>query len=581
MQLARLLNGLDTRSLGGKLQQIRAALALERRAGKEAILAAYLSVAPYGGNLEGLRAGSLAWLGKEPGRLSAAESALLVALPQAPESRRPDRHPEAARRARDSVLTRALALGLIDSATESAARLEPVPARRRPLPLLAPHLTERLARAHPEPGPLRLTVDATLQARLESLAGERAVALDPGVSVAIVVADHRSGEVLASVGSAGVRDPARDGFVDMTRAPRSPGSTLKPLIYGLAFELGLAHPESLIEDRPTAFAGYAPANFDRTFQGTVTVRRALALSLNVPAVRLLDAVGPARLVARMRRAGAAPVLADSSPPGLAIGLGGVGTTLTDLVRIYGAIARGGRAMILQELRDVAPPLDPQPQERVLEEGAAWHLGSILREAPTPAYGAPEQIAFKTGTSYGYRDAWALGWGGRHVVGVWVGRPDGAAVPGLIGIEAAAPILVDVFARLGPAVPLPPVPPGVLVARNSELPPTLRQARVRGSDAAPTIPGPEIAFPPDGARLVLAGDGVDALTLKVRNGVPPFTWLADGAPIVREPFARTAAWTPAGPGFAVLAVLDGRGRASRVRIYLDWSGDSTTQPAERP
>jgi penicillin-binding protein 1C len=381
--------------------------------------------------------------------------------------------------------------------------------------------------------------------------------------------DHRTGEVLASVGSAGLLDSARDGFVDMTRAPRSPGSTLKPLIYGLAFELGIAHPESLIEDRPTAFAGYAPTNFDRTFQGTVTVRRALALSLNVPAVQLLDAVGPARLIARMRRAGAAPALSDTSPPGLAIGLGGVGVTLTDLVRIYGAIARGGRVMPWVETLDPSGPIAAGPAQRVLDERAAWYLGSILRDVPAPASASPVGIAFKTGTSYGYRDAWAVGWDGRHVVGVWVGRPDGAPVPGLIGIEAAAPILVDAFARLGPPVPLHSPPPGILVARTNELPPTLRRARVRGADPyrSTGVGPPEIAFPPDGARLDLGVEQGGSLALKVRNGVPPFTWLADGAPIAREPFGRTALWTPSGPGYTVLSVVDGLGRGSRVRVYL--------------
>ena len=562
MQLARLVGGTRTREVRGKLDQMLAALALERRATKREILAAYLTVAPYGGNLEGLRAGSLAWLGKEPRRLSAAESALLVALPQAPEARRPDRDPAALRRARDRILARALALGLIDAETERAARAEPVPTVRRPFPMLAPHLAERLVRAAPGRSIHRTVLDARLQQRLETLAAERAAALDPRVSVAILVADHATGEVLAEVGSAGLLADARGGHLDMTRALRSPGSTLKPLIYGLAFELGIAHPESLIEDRPTDFAGYVPANFDRSYQGTVTVRRALALSLNVPAVQLLDAVGPARLVARMRRAGASPVLADASPPGLAVGLGGVGVTLADLVRIYGAIARGGSALALVE----TPPERPAPAgERVLDARAAWSVGAILREVPAPSNAAPGALAFKTGTSYGYRDAWAIGFDGRHVAGVWVGRPDGASVPGLVGIDAAAPILVDCFARLGRPTPPPPVPAGLLVAATADLPPTLRRARVRG--AAPgeaAIPAPEIAFPPDGARLARG----DSLALKVRHGTPPFVWLADGTPIAREPYARTANWTASGPGYAVLSVIDGRGRSSQVRVYLE-------------
>ncbi|WP_295585997.1 penicillin-binding protein 1C [uncultured Lamprocystis sp.] len=575
MQLARLLDGGRTRVLGGKVRQALGALALERTAEKAQILTAYLTVAPYGGNLEGLRAGSLAWLGKEPKRLSAAEAALLVALPQAPEARRPDRNPAAARRARDRVLARALALGLIDAETATAARREPVPTGRRLFPLLAPHLGARLVRSAPGRGVHRVTLDARLQGGLESLAAERAAAIDPRVSVALLVADHGSGQVLAEVGSAGLFAGDRQGHVDMTRALRSPGSALKPLIYGLAFESGIAHPESLIEDRPTAFAGYVPGNFDRAFQGTVTVRRALALSLNVPAVQLLDAVGPARLIARMRRAGAAPVLADAAPPGLAIGLGGLGVTLFDLVRIYGAIARGGAPLDLTDSRDGAAA-NPDPESiadrpRVLDARAAWYLTSILQEVPGPVGTAPAGIAFKTGTSYGYRDAWALGYDGRHVVGVWVGRPDGAPVPGLKGVDAAVPILLDCFARLGPRVPLPPAPAGVLLTATQALPPTLRQARVRGAGVGAVATGPEIAFPPDGARLEIgsdtgAGEG-GGLALKVRGGQPPFTWFADGRPIGREPFARLLWWRPAGPGFTAIAVVDGHGRSSRVMVYL--------------
>ncbi len=567
MQLARLLDGRTTRTPGGKLTQIAAALALERRESKDAILAAYLILAPYGGNIEGVRSASLAWFGKEPARLTAAEAALLVALPQAPEARRPDRHPEAARRARDRVLARAAESGVISADEARAARHEPVPRSRRPYPMLAAHAAEQAVRGHPERGVHRLTLDAGLQERLERLAAERAERLGARVSVALLVADHRNGGILASVGSAGLLDNGRDGFIDMTRALRSPGSTLKPLIYGLAFEAGIAHPESLVEDRPAGFAGYVPTNFDRSFQGTVTVRRALQLSLNVPAVRLLDAVGPARLVARMKRAGAQPALPDLSPPGLAIGLGGVGVRLTDLVALYGAIARNGRSLVLtQDWRDRASV--PEPRQ-VLDARAAWYVTSILAGVPPPAHAAPEQIAFKTGTSYGYRDAWAVGFDGQHVVGAWAGRPDGGAVPGLTGIEAAAPILVDTFARLGQRTPLPAAPPGVLVASTAQLPPTLRHAGGGNGGSSLFADGPEIAFPPQGARVDLGlGAGVGkGLALKVRGGYPPFFWVANGAPVEQAAFARTAVWEPEGPGFTTIAVVDGRGRSSRVSVFL--------------
>ena len=268
MQVVRLAERRHTRSPTGKAGQIVGALALERFASKDQILAAYLTLAPFGGNIEGVRAAALAWFGKEPRRLSPAEAALLVALPQSPEARRPDRHPEAARLARDRVLRRAVAAGLLDEADAARAMADPVPTGRRAFPVLAAHLADRAVAAEAGSGTIRLTIDGNLQERIESLAAERARALGDRISVAILVADHATGDVLASVGSAGLFDEARDGHVDMTRAIRSPGSTLKPFIYGLAFEQGLARPETLVEDRPTAFAGYQPRNFDKTFHGT-------------------------------------------------------------------------------------------------------------------------------------------------------------------------------------------------------------------------------------------------------------------------------------------------------------------------
>lgn len=569
MQVARLLEGGTTRSPGAKLRQVILALALERRAGKQKILDLYLRLAPYGGNIEGVRAASLAYFGKEPARLTPAEVGLLVALPQAPEARRPDRHPRAAEAARARVLRRVEAAGVFDAEDVAAALTEAVPAARRPFPMLAAHAAARAVAHAPGTRVHQLTIDGRIQRDLEGLAAERARAVDPAVSVAILVADHRRGAILASVGSSGLFDERRDGFIDMTRAVRSPGSALKPLIYGLAFEEGVAHPESLIEDRPVAFAGYAPENFDREFRGTVTVRRALQLSLNVPAIQLLDAVGPARLVARMRRAGVRPILSDLSPPGLAVGLGGLGVTLADLVAIEAAIANGGVAVPLDLNAGDGASKDYRRPLRVLEERAAWYVASILAGAPGPSHVSPGTIAFKTGTSYGYRDAWAIGFDGAHVVGVWVGRPDGAPVPGLIGIDAAAPVMMDAYARLGPAVPLRAAPPGVVEASTAQLPAPLRTVRLPGR-AIGRASAPEIAFPPAGVRLDLdlKNGAAKALVLKARNGRPPYLWLADGAPVARASFGRNAAWTPAGPGYVRLTVIDASGGAATVGVFVE-------------
>ncbi|WP_102957744.1 penicillin-binding protein 1C [Mangrovicella endophytica] len=570
MQVARMLKALPTGSLAAKGEQILSAVALERSHSKAEILSLYLRLAPYGGNVEGIRAASLTWLGKEPRRLTAAEAALLVAIPQSPERYRPDRFPQRAKAARDRVLKRMQNLGIIDAREAERALREAMPEGRRELPMLAAHTAARLHLAEPERATVRLTVDGGLQEQLESYARQRAASLPKPVSLAILVADHHTGEILASVGSPDLFDTSRQGHVDLTRALRSPGSTLKPLIYGLAFERGVAHPESLVDDSPAAFAGYTPQNFDHTFEGIITARRALQLSRNLPAVELLSAVGPARLVGRMKRAGARPELGDRSIPGLAIGLGGLGLTLEDLVAIYAGIADGGLA---RPLRIEAE----QPQEiggRVLSEQAAWYVTSVLAGATATTKGSPGTIAHKTGTSYGYRDAWSIGYDGHHVVGIWLGRPDAAPVPGLVGQDAAVPIMHDVFARIGPVERLPGPPPGILAAAGNGLPPPMRRVGRAAAKARDGL-GPEIVFPPNGANVEAgfaevgagAGMAVTDLPLKVRNGRPPFTWYVDGAPVAQSVLQRQASWQPHEAGFVDISVVDAAGAAARARVLV--------------
>ncbi|MET3924879.1 penicillin-binding protein 1C [Devosia sp. 2618] len=569
MQVARLVEGAPTRNLWGKLRQMVHADRLEHELTKDQILDLYLTLAPYGGNIEGIRAASLAYFGKEPTRLTTAEAALLVALPQSPEARRPDRDPLAAQRSRDMVLDRLFALGALGEEEAIAAKREPVPIARREFPMLAAHMAQQAVRLQPTARSVELTIDKRLQDALERLAAGRARLLDPRVSVAIVAADIDTGEILASVGSAGLFATQSAGFVDMTTAIRSPGSTLKPLIYGLAFELGLAHPQSLIDDRPTAFGSYVPVNFDGFSRGTVTIHDALTESLNIPAVVVLDAVGPARLVSRLRRAYADPRLPVDTAPSLAVGLGGVGITLRDLVSVYAAIGNGGVPVQLHDgVRPVPAVTNSAP---VLDPVSAWYVSDILADVPPPLNGSPGRIAYKTGTSYGYRDGWAIGFDGKTVIGVWVGRPDGAPVPGLSGIVGAAPILFEAFDRLGNRkAPLPRAPQGAIFASNTELPMPLRRFRHPNESIVARQAAPQIAFPTDGVDLDLGlASGYGApLTVKVRNGVPPFTYFANGAPIGRPDFARQSAWAPDGPGYVTLSVVDAEGRGDTVTVFLN-------------
>ena len=574
MQVARLVEPRVARSLPAKLRQMIRAVELERRLGKPGVLELYLALAPYGGPVEGVRAASLAYFGREPVRLTAAESALLVALPQAPEARRPDRAPERARAARDRVLDIAARRGVLTLAEAEAAKAEPVPTARRPFPMLGPHAAEEAVAADPAAHLIRLSLDGRLQASLEALAAERAASAGPGLSAAILVLDNRDGRVLAQVGSAGYLEPSRRGAIDMTLAVRSPGSALKPFVYAMAFEAGLAHPETLLEDRPARFsASYAPENFDLTYQGTVTARRALQLSLNVPAVELMEAVGPARFVARLRAAGADVRLPPEAAPGLPVALGGLGITLTDLARLYAGLARGGA--VPDVIRRAGPAPEDASGRRVAEPVAAWYVADSLRGTPPPENAPAGRIAYKTGTSFGYRDAWAAGFDRRVSVAVWVGRPDGAAVPGLVGRTVAAPILFDAFSRVGgEPQPVSRPPDALAVVDNAGLPPPLR--RLRHDAAEAQAPALKIAYPPDGARVDLGlsvpdrpGPGPDraGLALKALGGVPPLTWMIDGLPVARSA-RRQSEWVPDGAGFARISVLDAAGASDSVVVRLE-------------
>jgi penicillin-binding protein 1C len=573
MQVARLIEPRENRSLLAKLRQMARAIQLERRLSKAEILDLYLTLAPYGGNLEGVRAASLAWFGKEPKRLSVAESALLVALPQLPEKRRPDRHRAAAEAARARVLERMAVSEVIGEGEAERASGEAVPDRRRQLPAFAAHLSELALRKDPKATEHRTTLDRTVQDGLETVAREAAERLGPKVSIAMIMADARTGEILGEVGSADYFDGSRAGWIDMTRIRRSPGSALKPFIYGLAFEEGLVAQETIVEDRPSDFSGYRPRNFDMTYQGDVSVRKALQMSLNVPAVRLLEAVGPTRMMVRFRRAEVRPVLPPGETPGLAIGLGGLGITLRDLTQLYAALANRGMPVQLGDgITGDAGVIDGDP---LLDPVAVWQVSDVLSAVTPPAGSRRLGIAYKTGTSYGYRDAWSVGYDGRHVLGVWVGRADNGAVPGLTGYGAAAPILFEAFSRSGLAITaLPRAPSGAVRIAQSELPTSLRRFSTTANGLVATVarePAPQIVYPPEGAHVELGattGADIAPLVLKLQGGRAPFRWLANGKVLPDAARRRTTQWMPEGAGFSTLTVIDAAGRAASVRVFIE-------------
>ncbi len=578
MQVARLIEGKHERTGFGKLRQMARAIQLEQALSKNEILRIYLRLAPFGGNIEGVRAATLAYFGKEPRRLSLGEAALLVALPQSPEVRRPDRNPEAAKRARNRVLDTAVAAHVITRAEAEKAKEERVPLARAEFPKLAPHLADAEVLANPKASVHKTTLDAQLQANLESLVNRHVTFLGDKVSAAIVVADHLTGDVLAQVGSAGYLDAGRLGANDMATAVRSPGSTLKPFIYGLAFEAGLAHPETLIEDRPVRFGSYAPKNFDEDYHGTISIREALEQSMNIPAVRVLARVGAGKLAGRFRRAGVTARFPDKNEPTLAMALGGTGLTVREVAQLYASLARGGDSIALNHrFADRGKTLASTRVKslvnahRLMTTVAAWYVTDILKDAPPPANAKGGRFAYKTGTSYGYRDAWAIGYDGRHVVAVWVGRPDGISVPGMMGRTAAAPILFDAFECVARnRTPMLSPPQGAMKVAGTALPAPLKRWREPGEDlpGGPFIEHPVlIAFPPDRSEIEREDLDGEPLTLKADGGALPLTWLVDGAPITTDPRARDAVWQPAGPGFAKITVIDANGRVDRVSFRV--------------
>jgi len=448
MQLARLLDP-QPRTVLGKAMQLVRATQLEWHLSKQRILDHYLNFAPFGGPLEGVEAASYAYLGKSAKELSHAEAALLAILPQAPSRLRPDRFPDRARRARDKVLRRMQAMGLWSRRTVSEAMMEPVAARFAPRPTVAPLLARRLLPTSTAGKPVRTTVDHRLQSQLEARLASLATDLPERTSVALLVVENDSLAVRAYVGSVAYADSAHYGYVDMVRAVRSPGSTLKPFLYGFALEDGLIHSESLLSDVPLESGPYRPSNFDAQFTGPVGASKALRHSLNVPAVQLLSHVKPERFMARLARGGLTLHLGSDARPNPALILGGAGSTLEDLVAAYTSLARGGLSGKLRLTEST--PLAPR---YLMSPGAAWIIRRILSESRRPGLDAVpsmksdrHRIAWKTGTSYGYRDAWSIGVDARYTVGVWVGRPDGTPMPGHYGAVTASPIMFSIFDML--------------------------------------------------------------------------------------------------------------------------------------
>lgn len=530
MQAARLLEP-RPRTVRSKLIEIARALQLRARYGSAGVLDIWLTLAPFGGNLEGARAGAMAWFATPPEALEPAQAALLVAIPRRPEALRPDRFPAAATRERARVLAIGQNNGLFPVIEAPA-----VPTRRTALPNHAPQLFKPL----PSGDSIATTLDLRLQNAVEALGQRLLVGFAERTSLALLVADIHDRDIRALF-AGDWRNPARAGALDLSQAVRSPGSALKPFLYAMAFAEGLADPDRDLPDLPRRFGAYAPENFDRGFAGRVTAGEALRRSLNLPAVALLDRVGPLPFAAALRAGGADIRLPHGADPSLPLALGGVGVTLRQTLGLYAALADDGRGQALRLLTDA-----PAASTAFLPAYAAVQTANALTR-PFPG-GGPTGIAWKTGTSWGGRDGWAFGFDRAHAVGVWVGRPDGTPVPGLTGAAVALPILARVFDLLPPAPRAPPPPARIGPVSAETVTPT---------DAL------RLLFPPQGA--LLSADG--PVTIRAMGGRRPLTFLVDGRPLDTEASRRQAGWRPPGPGFYRITVLDADGAAARAAVQV--------------
>lgn len=522
MQVVRLLHPAP-RTLPVKITEAFRAIALNEHADKTRILGMWLSLAPFGGNIVGVEAASRLWFGHGPATLSPAEAALLVALCRRPASLDPSTHPRAAMAARNRILREAASRGIISSPARDYAEATPVPRLRHTLPLLSPQVASRL------PDHARTTIDGQLDAAVATFARGQLRLLAPGESLAIVVADARS-RAIRAIYAGDWANPRRAGFLDLTRVVRSPGSALKPFLYGLAFADGLARPNTLLADVPHDFGGYAPDDYTGRFMGEVTATTALRRSLNLPAVSLMQRLGPGKFTSALASSGIPLTLPRNAEPTLPLALGGAGISLRHLVALYAALATDGT---VEPLHLIAG--ERRPRHLLFAEPIARAVTDILVR-PFPG-GGPPGIAWKTGTSAGNRDNWAIGYSRNDVVGVWIGQPNGGALPNSSALSAL-PVLAGVFGLLNPA------------------PITTEPALAPVSLAADTGAKLALLFPPPKASL----PADLPVHLRAMGGVRPLTFIIDGRVLPSVPALRSAAWQPAGPGFYRLVILDAEGNA---------------------
>jgi len=445
MQVARALEPRQRSYLNKWIEMFRA-LQLEWCFSKSEILQLYLNLVPYGGNIEGVKAAALLYLDKNPDHLSLAEITALSVIPNRPSSLVPGKNNQAIIRERNKWLQRFAAEKVFPGRLLADALNEPFDAYRRPAPSLIPHLARRIS--HSATGNIITTIDLQIQTQIEKIVYDysRSAALQEVYNAAVLVVDNFTGKVISYCGSSDFEDSLHSGQVDGVVAIREPGSTLKPFVYALAIDKGMLSPKRIINDVPVHYDGYEPENFDKQFNGPVTMEYALGHSLNIPAVKTLHAIGRDELTDLLDRCNFKQVTKDHGKLGLSVVLGGCGANLEQLTGIYSALARNGSWIQPSFLEG-----ERISSKQILTNASAYMITDILSKVNRPDFplnwqstARMPQIAWKTGTSYGRKDAWSIGYNKRFTVGVWVGNFSGAGKPGIVGALLATPLLFRIF-----------------------------------------------------------------------------------------------------------------------------------------
>ncbi len=468
MQVMRLASKNSKRSVRQKLVEMVQATRLEWEYSKDEILLMYASHAPFGGNVVGYEAAARRYFGRPADELSWAESALLAVLPNSPSLMHPGRNRDLLQEKRDRLLQRLHEAGRMDELTLSLALHEPIPAAPQPLPSLSPHLLDRLYSGSGRGKEHKSTLNAHLQRSAEEVIRQYHGSYHQNEihNIAALITDTRTGEVLAYAGNA--PDAVRSRHVDVVQSRRSTGSILKPVLYALMLDQGMILPNTLVADIPTQISEYAPQNFSRTYSGAVPASEVISRSLNVSSVRMLQSFGLSGFHNWLKELGITSLDREPDHYGLTLILGGAEASLWDITAMYASFGNHllyrderGLPAVRYHNRPLQFLMDEQPDVRTEEEGprlgagAVWAMVEAMREVKRPdgevdwkRFESARNVAWKTGTSYGHRDAWAVGITPEYTIGVWVGNAGGEGRPGLTGVQKAAPVMFGLFNLMG-------------------------------------------------------------------------------------------------------------------------------------